>query len=130
VIHGLTYMFSQFFPSDKSENDQFKAIVSNRTSSRYYPSFKVASALGMSGRALSRITSSFLVITGNHQKVNLGVQLKFEAKGLKVVGYSRKNDRYWEFSDKTVELIKAYKATPKYFAWPGSILITAVAKVP
>lgn len=102
-------MAHQFFPSEKSENDQFKDTVSNRASSRYYPSFKVASALGISGRALSRITSSFLVITGNHQKINLGVSLKFEAKGLKVVGYSRKNERYWEFSDKTVDLIKAYK---------------------
>jgi 5'-3' exoribonuclease 1 len=64
----------------------------------------------MSGRALGRITSSFLVILGNNQKANLGLNLKFEAKGLKVVGYSRKNDRNWEFSQKTVDLIKEYKA--------------------
>jgi hypothetical protein len=63
----------------------------------------------MSGRALSRITSSFLVITNSNQKVNLGLSLKFEAKSLKVVGYSRKNERYWEFSQKAIDLIKAYQ---------------------
>jgi hypothetical protein len=83
----------------------------------------------MSGRALSRITSSFLVITSNHQKANLGLSLKFEAKGLKVVGYSRKNDRFWEFSDKAIQLIKAYKVR---VAMDVSIqvLISGVGEVP
>jgi hypothetical protein len=65
----------------------------------------------MTGRAMSRITSSFLVITNNNQKVNLGLNIKFEAKSLKVVGYSRKNDRYWEYSQKTIDLLKEYQAS-------------------
>jgi 5'-3' exoribonuclease 1 len=71
----------QFFPSDKAENDKFKAIVDTRQSGRYFPSFKVADMVGMSGRALSKITSSFLVLTSDNQKMNLGLSLKFEAKG-------------------------------------------------
>ncbi|KAJ7472590.1 exonuclease II [Mycena latifolia] len=99
-----------FFPSDKAENDKFKAIVDTRQSGRYYPSFKVADMVGMSGRALSKITSSFLVITSDGQKTNLGLSLKFEAKALKVIDYSRKDQRHWEFSEKAIDLIREYKA--------------------
>ena len=44
-------------------------------------------------------------------KVNLGLSVKFEAKAQKVIDYSRKTDRYWEFSQTTVTLIKEYKVT-------------------
>jgi 5'-3' exoribonuclease 1 len=65
--------------------------------------------VGMSGRALSKITSSFLVITSDGQKTNLGLSLKFEAKALKVIDYSRKEQRHWEFSEKAIDLIREYK---------------------
>ncbi|KAG6873483.1 hypothetical protein C0995_015186 [Termitomyces sp. Mi166 len=99
-----------FFPAEKAEIDQFKAIVENRRSSRYFPSFKAADMLGISGRALSKITSSFMVITSDSQKSNLGLSLKFEAKALKVIDYTRKDGRHWEYSEKAVELIRDYKA--------------------
>ncbi|KAJ7717235.1 exonuclease II [Mycena maculata] len=99
-----------FFPSDKAENDKFKTIVDQRQSRRYFPSFKVADMVGLSGRGLSKITSSFLVITSDNQKTNLGLSLKFEAKALKVIDYSRKEQRHWEFSEKAIELIREYKA--------------------
>ncbi|KAG2356546.1 hypothetical protein BDR07DRAFT_1423066 [Suillus spraguei] len=59
-------------------------------------------------KALSKITSSFMV-PSDHQKNNLGLSIKFEAKGLKVIDYSRKAGRYWEFSEKAVDLIREYK---------------------
>ena len=65
--------------------------------------------LGISSKALSKITASFMVLTGDGSKSNLGLSLKFEAKSLKVVGYSRKMDRYWEFRDKAVDLLREYK---------------------
>lgn len=65
--------------------------------------------LGLSGRAIAKITSSFMIITSDHQKNNLGLSLKFEAKGLKVIDYSRKDGRFWEFSEKAVNLIREYK---------------------
>ena len=65
--------------------------------------------LGLSSHALSKIMSSFMVLTSDGAKHNLGLSLKFEAKSLKVIGYSRKADRYWEFSDKAVELLREYK---------------------
>jgi 5'-3' exoribonuclease 1 len=69
----------------------------------------VAGVLGLNGRDLSKITSSFMVLTSKSEKVNLGLSLKFEAKALKVIGYSRKNGQYWEFSQKTIDLIREYK---------------------
>jgi hypothetical protein len=78
----------------------------------YYPSFKASGQVGLSGRALSRITSSLMVITSDGQKNNIGLSLKFEAKSLKVIDYTRKDGRHWEFSEKAIELIHQYKASP------------------
>ena len=52
-----------------------------------------------------------MVITSDHQKTNLGLSLKFEAKSLKVIDYSRKEGRYWEYSEKAVDLLREYKAS-------------------
>ena len=101
----------KFFPAEKSEIDKFKDIVVNRKVSQYYPSFKAAERVGISGRALGKITSNFMVITSDNQKTNLGLCLKFEAKALKVIDYSRKDGRNWDYSDKAVELLKEYKAS-------------------
>jgi 5'-3' exoribonuclease 1 len=84
-------------------------VVDSRKSGNYYPSFKAAELVGISGRALSKITSSFMVIMNDNSKINLGLSLKFEAKALKVIDYSRKDGRHWEFSEKTVELIREYR---------------------
>ncbi|OBZ66148.1 hypothetical protein A0H81_13718 [Grifola frondosa] len=65
--------------------------------------------VGLSSRALSKITSSFMALTSDGQKCNLGLSLKFEAKGLKVIEYSRKDGRYWEFSEKALNLLREYK---------------------
>jgi 5'-3' exoribonuclease 1 len=65
--------------------------------------------LGISGRALSRITSSFMVLIDDGSKVNLGLSLKFEAKSMKVLEYSKKEGRYWEFSEKAIDLIREYQ---------------------
>jgi 5'-3' exoribonuclease 1 len=78
----------------------------------YHPSYVVAKMLGISGIVLSRITSAFLLVftagNGSEQKVNLGLNLKFEGKGLKVLGYSRKTSQGWEFSFKAIKLLEEY----------------------
>ena len=91
------------------ENEKFRSVVNSRKSGNYYPSFKAAEMVGISGRALSKITSSFMVIMSDNSKINLGLSLKFEAKALKVIDYSRKEGRHWEFSEKAVELIREYR---------------------
>jgi 5'-3' exoribonuclease 1 len=106
VLINFTF---QFFPSEKTENDHFKSLVQTSRSINYYPSFKVAERVGLSGLALSRITSSFMVLTSDNQKHNLGLSIKFDAKSLKVINYSKKDEKFWEFSDKAIELLKEYK---------------------
>ena len=73
----------------------------------YSPSFAVAKMLGLNALVLSKITSSFQVVLGDN-RVNLGLNLKFEAKKLKVLGYSRKTERGWEYSEKAIQLIQQY----------------------
>ena len=99
----------QFLPSEASETDKFKQILARRVAARYYPSYIVAEKLRISPLALSKITSSFMVIGPDGSKVNLGLSLKFEAKGMKVMEYTRKEGRTWEFSDKSLQLIRDYK---------------------
>ena len=75
--------------------------------SPYMPSFAVAKMLNLNGLVLSKITASFQVEL-NEQRVNLGLNLKFEAKKQKVLGYSRRTDNGWEFSSRAVDLIRQY----------------------
>ena len=73
----------------------------------YTPSYAVARMLSLNPLVLSKLTSAFQVIL-DEGRVNLGLNLKFEAKKLKVLGYSRRNDGGWEFSQKAIELIQQY----------------------
>ena len=84
-------------------------------STPYTASYRLARNLGLNPLVLSKITSSFQVLVGD-QRVNLGLNLKFEAKKQKVLGYSRKNEGGWEFSNKAVELIREYMTKfPQFF---------------
>lgn len=73
----------------------------------YLPSYLVARNLRMPPLALSKLTSSFNV-NSSGLKLNLGLNLKFEAKKLKVLGYSRKSQNGWEYSAKAQELLAQY----------------------
>ncbi|KAJ3567755.1 hypothetical protein NP233_g6149 [Leucocoprinus birnbaumii] len=97
--------------SGKSDINRLKRIAKTQTSPKYLPSYKVSALLRISPLALSKITSSFPVtIMPNQEKVNIGLDMKFERKGLMVAGYTRKDGRHWEYSDKAIELLQAYKA--------------------
>lgn len=99
-----------FFPSEKQENAEFKRIVATRPSGHYHISPVLARRLGISALALSRITSSLMVQLEDGSKVNIGLSLKFESKGMKVLGWSKRNDRGWEFSETTARVLERYKA--------------------
>ncbi|TWU72265.1 hypothetical protein ED733_002064 [Metarhizium rileyi] len=83
----------------------------------YTPSFGVAKQLGIHPLVLSKITSSYQVSTVAGLKLNLGLNLKFEGRKLKVLGYSRKAHTGWEFSSLAIKLIADYMvAFPDFFA--------------
>ncbi|KAI9744255.1 MAG: 5'-3' exoribonuclease 1 [Claussenomyces sp. TS43310] len=84
------------------------AIVKNAgRSTPYIPSYAVAKQLHLHPLVLSKLTSSFQVNVSGI-RVNLGLNLKFESKKLKVLGYSRRTDSGWEFSNKAINLIQQY----------------------
>lgn len=83
----------------------------------YTPSFAVAKQLGVHPLVLSKITSSYQIINSAGLKLNLGLNLKFEGRKLKVLGYSRKSHTGWEFSGMAIKLIADYMvAFPDFFA--------------
>ncbi|KAI9822480.1 MAG: hypothetical protein M1827_000199 [Pycnora praestabilis] len=82
----------------------------------YTPSYAVARMLNLNALVLSKITSSFQVMIDD-QRVNLGLNLKFEAKKLKVLGYSQKTNGGWEFSQKAIDLLQQYMVQfPEFIA--------------
>ncbi|KAI0129981.1 XRN 5'-3' exonuclease N-terminus-domain-containing protein [Xylariales sp. AK1849] len=101
----------------KNEPHFAKPIIqaADRTN-RYWPSYTLAKHLDFHPLALSKITASFFVQTTGGLRVNLGLNLKFEARKLKVLGYSRKSNTGWEFSPRAVTLIAEYVAAfPDFF---------------
>ncbi|KAG9051186.1 hypothetical protein FS837_011301 [Tulasnella sp. UAMH 9824] len=114
--HSLSVTLA-FFPSERADVETLVALINTHgLEERYYPAFRIAETLQMSGLALARIASNFMVVTDNGDKKNLGLRLKFDAKSQKVLGYSRKIGRQWEYSDQAIELIRDYKiAFPDLF---------------
>lgn len=92
-------------------------VQSQNTQSTYTPSFAVAKMLGLHPLVLSKITSSFSVSALGLPRLNLGLNLKFESKKLKVLGYSRRSEKGWEFSNKAIELLSTYMTKfPEFIA--------------
>jgi 5'-3' exoribonuclease 1 len=51
-----------------------------------------------------------MVKLDNDSKVNIGIPMKFESKGLKVLGYTKRNDRGWEYSETAARALERYRA--------------------
>jgi len=82
----------------------------------YTPAFAVARQLALNGLVLSKLTSAFRVQSSGLE-LNLGLNLKFQAKGLKVLGYSRMGRNGWEYSPKAINLIVQYMTQfPEFIA--------------
>jgi 5'-3' exoribonuclease 1 len=113
TVDSLSFVLA-FSPSDKLENEALKEVVAKETGAPYTPSFQVAEMLAISKRALSRVTSSFMVLVTDDQKVNLGLSIKFEGKSMKVLSYSNKHGNSWHFSDLAIDLIRDYKVCTTY----------------
>lgn len=85
-------------------------------SNQWIPSFAVAKQLQLNPLVLSKLTSSFSV-NSSGLRLNLGLNLKFEGKKLKVLGYSRKGQTGWEYSPKAINLIQQYMLNfPEFIA--------------
>ncbi|KAK5728245.1 exonuclease II Exo2 [Elasticomyces elasticus] len=86
----------------------------------YTASYRVAQMLSLHPLVLSKLTSAFNVMSSG-LRLNLGLNLKFEAKKLKVLGYSRKRESGWEYSQKAVDLLVQYMMRfPEFIARIGA----------
>ncbi|KAH8652315.1 XRN 5'-3' exonuclease N-terminus-domain-containing protein [Xylariales sp. PMI_506] len=84
----------------------------------YVPSYALAEQLGLKPLLLSKIMASFFVSTIGGIRVNLGLDLKFEARKQKVLGYSRKSESGWEFSAAAINLLATYMSQfPDFFVY-------------
>ncbi len=103
---------------EKAEPDFAKKIIHDAQRGMHYvPSYMVAKQLDLHPLTLSKITSSYFVRTVGDLRINLGLNLKFEARKQKVLGYSRKSQTGWEFSPAAVHLIVEYMTRfPDFFA--------------
>jgi 5'-3' exoribonuclease 1 len=115
-VNGKVQCFIATSQGPKVEFGREIARMAERLSP-YTPSFAVAKSLNLHPLALSKITSAFSVRVDD-SRVNLGLNLKFEAKKLKVLGYSRRGATGWEFSRKAIELIQQYM-----IKFPGFIAV-------
>lgn len=99
------------------EPDFAKQIIfKHERENRYIPSFQVARDLRLHPLAFSKITSSYQVISVGGLKVNLGLNLKFDSRKMKVLGYTRKSNSGWEYSRKAIQLVADYMETfPDFF---------------
>lgn len=103
-------------PKNKEPDYARRIIHDAQLANRYVPSFAVAKQLSIHPLVLSKITSSYQIITSTGLKLNLGLNLKFEGRKLKVLGYSRKSETGWEFSSMAIKLIASYMTTfPDFF---------------
>ncbi|KAF3770689.1 hypothetical protein M406DRAFT_105473 [Cryphonectria parasitica EP155] len=94
-----------------------QVVFKHERENRYVPSFQVSRDLGLHPLAFSKITSSYQVIGVGGLKVNLGLNLKFESRKMKVLGFSRKSDSGWEYSRKAIQLVAEYmQKFPDFFA--------------
>ncbi|TVY82704.1 5'-3' exoribonuclease [Lachnellula suecica] len=92
-------------------------VINHGHRTQYTPAFAVAKMLGLHPLVLSKITSSFTISALGLDRLNLGLNLKFEAKKLKVLGYSQRSERGWELSNKAIELLSTYMTKfPEFFA--------------
>ncbi|KAK4978387.1 exonuclease II Exo2, partial [Elasticomyces elasticus] len=102
----------------KGHEPEFGRAIAARAeqTTPYMPSYLVAKNLSLNPLVLSKITSAFSVQSSG-LRLNLGLNLKFESKKLKVLGYSRKTDRGWEYSQKAVDLLIQYMTKfPEFIA--------------
>lgn len=87
--------------------DNLNQIINNE----YLPAYIMAQRLCISTHLFSRITGTIYVKSGEregHQKINIGLGLKFNARNEEVPGYSKKRNDTWLFSSKVHAIMEEY----------------------
>lgn len=99
-----------------AEPNLFSVIKNKRnlSSVHYVPGYILAQQLGLKSVFVSRLTGTFLVQTNSKEsmspnRVNVGLNLKFNAKNEEVGGFSKKGeDGKWLYSDHVLKTLNEY----------------------
>lgn len=103
---------------------EFTSIIQNQDafiSENYMPNYIVSQHLGIETYFVSNITGTVLIQTSpkgssSPNRVNVGLNLKFNRKNQEVQGYTRKVDNTWLYSSKAVKLLNKYLSKfPDFF---------------
>lgn len=94
-----------FFHDMAKEHAILRKIVQQRAQVKYFTTQEVAAQLHVSSIVLGKLASGVAIYHGN-QRMNIGLNLKFEAKSRKVLGYSRRTSQGWEYSERAVHLMQ------------------------
>ena len=100
----------------------------NELSLIYLTGYQAAQQVGISSHLLSRITGSIFIQKGPREvdsdfanRINVGLNLKFNKKNEEVCGYTKRDQRGWVYSTKTVQVIGQYLALfPELFDYLNS----------
>ncbi|KAK9451634.1 XRN 5'-3' exonuclease N-terminus-domain-containing protein [Limtongia smithiae] len=102
-----------------SESTSFGTALAAKAAAetRYYQSIDICRQVHISALLLSKIMSRFTILFEDSKKANIGLNLKFEGRKTKVIGYTRRTPGGWEYSERAKELILEYvKTFPDLFA--------------
>lgn len=105
-------------PRKEIPADGKRCAFNEKTKIKFYKGSEAASLLGIHPIFFSRICSKFMIVDSlkNQKKFDIGMDLKFESKKLKVLGYTKKENGVWLYSDFAVSLIHEYRSKfPKFF---------------
>ncbi|XP_053673274.1 5'-3' exoribonuclease 1 [Anopheles nili] len=116
-VSGSTMRVQVRFLVYEEPNLQNVFQVYKQSCSSYRNANDTAAMLGISVGLLLQLTGSILVAPGGHramntdeQTFNIGLRLRAVSKDEEAVGYCRKINKTWLFSDKTVALVQEYAA--------------------
>ncbi|XP_056148713.1 5'-3' exoribonuclease 1 [Lampris incognitus] len=95
---------------------QLEALIQNQHKYcvKYCPGYVLASRLGITSYLVSRFTGSIFIGRGSknnphgEQKVNVGLNLKFNKKNEEVPGYTKRTEKEWLYSAAVEELLAEY----------------------
>ncbi|XP_033113698.1 5'-3' exoribonuclease 1-like [Anneissia japonica] len=89
----------------------FQSIISRQQNyeQQYFPGYRMAQRLGVTGFVLSRITGSVFVVADGGRRLNVGLNLKFNRTNQEIPGFSRKDtEQGWTYSSQVQQILVQY----------------------
>ncbi|XP_071945753.1 5'-3' exoribonuclease 1-like [Antedon mediterranea] len=95
---------------DLPHEPDFQSIISRQENyeQQYFPGFRLAQRLGISGHLLSRITGTIYVEGDGKRRINVGLNLKFNRTNQEIPGFSKKDKQGWTYSSQVHQILVQY----------------------